>query len=168
MNAISHHITIPYELTLSGFRHHPPSLPGEARPTWRLIQYTPVSNAFRVKKSNTIYGLWYYYDDSRSCSGISENPNTLVDLHDISIRDPSNIYHNYKYQIKSIKVLPIDIYEYNHKSKSLEPIQYSEILHTLLLGSAYSEGSLYAINGLPNSHSGSGSYVYGCRCVYNF
>ena len=137
MNAISHHIT---------------------------IQYTPMSktsyNPFRVKESNTIYGLWYYYDDSRSCSGISENPNTLVDLHDISIRDPSNIYHNYKHQIKSIKVLPIDIYEYNRKTKSLEPIQYSEILRTLFLGSAYSDGSLYAINGLPNSHSGSEVLVY--------
>lgn len=139
MSAASHHITIQYN-------------------TVDLSTNPFISSS--VKESNTIYGLWYYYDDSRSCSGISENPHTLVDLHDISIRDPSNIYHNYKHQIKSIRVLPIDIYEYNTQFKTLQPIQYSERLRALFLGSSYSEGSLYAINGVPNSHSRSEILVY--------
>ena len=83
------------------------------------------------------YALWYYFNDGeRSTNSISLDSKSLDILHEESIKNPDNLYHQYKKYIISIKSEPIDCYIYNDKYKNLELIEnYNDLLNGKLYAS---------------------------------
>jgi hypothetical protein len=87
------------------------------------------------------YALWYYsFIDGKSTNAISENPESLMPLHEESIKNLDSCYHNYKSFIGEIKVEPIYCYTYNSETKTIEPYNDSHIAD---------DHAFYAFNNVP-------------------
>ena len=87
------------------------------------------------------YALWHDRgDDCKSAAAISENPDTLLPLHEDNIKNPDSYYHNYKDVIEEIKVEPIECYTYVPEIQVFEP--YCD-------GDEAADHAFYAFNCLP-------------------
>jgi hypothetical protein len=91
--------------------------------------------------STTYYALWYYFTlDDKIAHAISDRPDTLLALHEESIKNPDACYHDFKDIIEEIKVEPIECYTYIPEIQVFEP--YCE--HDKKKDHAF-----YAFNALP-------------------
>lgn len=77
---------------------------------------------------NRYSALWHYHCfGGRSATAISENPETLMDLHNENIKNPDSCYHNYKENIENITVEPINCFTYNSLTKRITPYNESDV-----------------------------------------
>jgi hypothetical protein len=97
------------------------------------------------------YGLWYHshFFGARSAHAISENPETLLPLHEENIKDPDSQWHNLKENVSEIKVEPVECYTYNSVLQRIEPYNDSHKTD----GHAF-----YAFNALGNDSFGLSFY----------
>jgi hypothetical protein len=107
--------------------------------------------------------LWYYHCFGvRSAVAISENPETLLDIHKTEVESPNSLYHEYADGIDAICLEPIDIYKYNTSTKKLDAFYVTDDGDNSLY-------KLYAINRLPSddgSQDGDTIYEQGEVLVY--
>ena len=96
---------------------------------------------YTMTTSTTYYALWYYFTlDEKIAHAISDQPDTLMALHEESIKNPDACYHNFKDRIEKIEVEPIECYTYIPEIQVFEP--YCE-------HDAAADHAFYAFNQLP-------------------
>jgi hypothetical protein len=92
------------------------------------------------------YALWHYNClGSRNAVAISEDPITLMALHEDNIENPASCNHEYKDLIEDVKVAPIECYTYHSEIQALEP--YCE-------RDEANDHAFYAFNHIPTAESG--------------
>ena len=97
------------------------------------------------------YALWYYSycDGARVAFGISEHPETLVQLHKKNIKNPESKWFHYDERVNEMKIEPIECYTYNNETEKIEPYD----------GRQKENGyDFYAFNTLCNDSFGSSFY----------
>ena len=69
------------------------------------------------------YALWYYSycDGARVAFGISEHPETLVQLHKNNIKNPESKWFHYDERVNEMKIEPIECYTYHSETEKIEP-----------------------------------------------
>lgn len=92
-----------------------------------------------------IYALWYYFKDGeKTTNAISLNPKLLDILHEESIKNPNNLYHQYKKYISNIEIEPIDCYLYNEEFNRLDRIQnFNQLSNGLFYASQHITDSIH-------------------------
>ena len=100
-----------------------------------------------LNKNTTIntnyYALWYYFlTGERGTNAISLKYDTLWELHNNAVRNPSSLIHNYIKNIIRISITRIQCYKYNSREKTIE--LFNEENNTY-----EKEGAFYAMNNYP-------------------
>ena len=103
-----------------------------------IDSHSPIS---QMTTSTKFHALWYYFTpDEKIAHAISDQPDTLMALHEESIKNPKSCYYNINEKIEKICVEPIECYTYVPEIQVFEP--YCE-------RDKKDDHAFYAFNALP-------------------